>query len=110
MQVRSFLGLIGFYRKFIPNFAEIALPLTYLMRKGQPTKIGWEESQERAFNQLKQVVCSSPVLKLPNLKEHFVFRTDASDRGLGAILLQEEAGAVACASRKRLPREELLGN
>jgi hypothetical protein len=53
-------------------------------------------------------VCSSPVLKLPNLKEHFILRTNASDRGLGAILLQEEGGVlwpVDYASRKRLPRE-----
>ena len=108
-QVRSFLGLIGFYRKFVPNFAAIACPLTDLTKKGQPQKVAWGESQEKAFLALKKALCSSPILKLPEVDKEFVLQTDASDIGIGAVLLQEEDGAkkpVAYASRK-LKKAEL---
>ena len=108
-QVKAFIGLVGFYRKFIPNFSVIAAPLTDLMRKGQPTRVKWTEIQEHAFNSLKKALTMSPILKLPNVSEMFILRTDASDRGIGSVLLQEEVGVkwpVAYASRKLLPREE----
>jgi len=108
-QVRSFLGLIGFYRKFVPNFAAIASPLTALTKKGQPNKVPWGVCQENAFNVLKQRLISAPILKLPELSKTFVLRTDASDTGLGAVLLQEQEGVklpIAYASRKLLPREQ----
>jgi len=107
-QVRSFLGLAGFYRKFIPNFATIAAPLTDLTRKGQPNKVNWENSQDIAFSTLKKMLCSSPILKLPELDKEFTLRTDASDNGLRAVLLQMSGDVlqpVAYASRKLLPRE-----
>ncbi|XP_033730000.1 uncharacterized protein LOC117319277 [Pecten maximus] len=107
-QVRSFLGLAGFYRRFIPNFAAIAVPLTDLTRKGAPNKVEWLESHERAYATLKKLLTARPVLKLPNLEQDFILRTDASDTGLGAVLLQEEEGQkmpIAYASRKLLPRE-----
>ena len=102
-QLRSFLGLIGFYRKFVPNFACIALPLTDLTRKGCPTKLVWEKCHEIAFQSLKSSLIHSPILKLPNIKESFILQTDASDRGLGAVLLQsveDQKLPVAYASRK----------
>lgn len=102
-QLRSFLGLIGFYRKFVPNFACIALPLTDLTKKGNPTKLVWENCHEIAFRTLKSSLINSPILKLPNLKESFILQTNASDRGLGAVLLQCEGDQklpVAYASRK----------
>jgi len=108
-QLRSFLGLVGFYRKFVPNFAAVAVPLTDLTKKGLPNSISWGTSQEKAFNTLKGMLVRSPILKLPELDEPFVLRTDASDVGLGAILLQEQDGdqlPVAYASRKLLPREQ----
>lgn len=108
-QVKSFIGLVGFYRKFIPNFSVIAAPLTDLTRTGQPNRVIWTEAQEHAFNSLKKSLTMSPILKLPNLIEVFILRTDASDRGIGSVLLQEEEGVkwpVAYASRKLLPREE----
>lgn len=107
-QVRSFLGVVGYYRKFIPNYSAIAGPLTDLTRKGQPNQIKWTDVQERSFNTLKQGLMGPPILKLPNLSETFILRTDSSDLGLGAVLLQEEDDCklpIAYASRKLLERE-----
>ncbi|XP_021346951.1 uncharacterized protein LOC110446237 [Mizuhopecten yessoensis] len=107
-QVRSFLGLAGFYRKFIPNFAAISVPLTDLTKKGGANKVVWGESQEIAFNTLKKMLTAGPVLKLADLEQDFILRTDASDTGLGAVLLQEDNDKklpVAYASKKLLPRE-----
>ena len=107
-QVKSFLGLVGFYRKFIPNFSAIASPLSDLTKKGQPNKVIWNQAQENAFDTLRNALTSFPILKLPNLHEHFILQTDASDKGIGAVLLQEETGMkmpVAYASRKLKPSE-----
>ncbi|PIK38738.1 hypothetical protein BSL78_24428 [Apostichopus japonicus] len=98
-----FLGLVGYYRKFVPNFAAVAVPLTNCTKKGEPNVIRWGESQEQAFQTLKSKLASSPILQLPDLHREFTLRTDASDTGVGAILLQEFAGEkfpVAYASKK----------
>lgn len=89
-QVRSFLGLAGFYRKFIPNFSAIAIPLSDLTKKGQPNKVIWIDTQQRAFDTPKRMLCSQPILNLPDFSQTFILRTDAADDGLGAVLLQEE--------------------
>jgi hypothetical protein len=102
-QLRSFLGLVGYYRKFIPNFASVACPLTDKTRKGESNKIKWEESQEQAFQTLKKRVTSAPILHLPDLSKTFILRSDASEKGLGAVLLQEMLGEkfpIAYASKK----------
>ncbi|XP_070209513.1 uncharacterized protein [Littorina saxatilis] len=102
-EVRSFLGLASFYRRFIPHFAEIALPLTNLTKKLQPTVVVWTEECSSAFNTLKRRLTSQPILRLPDLNKDFVLRTDASGKGLGAVLLQETEGflhPVCFASRK----------
>ena len=103
-QVRSFLGLVGFYRQFIKNFSELAAPLTELTKKGQRNQdIKWGESQEKAFNQLRQALVSKPILKMVEISKPFTLQVDASDLGIGAIVLQEENGKkvpVAYASRK----------
>ncbi|XP_064468579.1 uncharacterized protein LOC135380569 [Ornithodoros turicata] len=107
-QVRSFLGLAGYYREFIPDYAKIAAPLTDLTKKGKGNRVAWGPEQEEAFNELKKLLSSAPILKLPDFTRPFVIRTDASGRSLGAILLQEENGVlhpVSYASRKLLPRE-----
>ena len=107
-QVRSFLGVVGFYRKFIPNFSAIAVPLTDLTKKGQPNKVMWGECQEVAFQTLKKSLVGPPILKLPEFDKSFILRTDASDIGLGAVLLQDSEGEklpVAYASKKLLDRE-----
>ena len=111
-QIKSFLGLAGFYRRFIPNFSSIASPLTDLTKKNRPNSIkDWQDHHERAFQTLKNRLKSSPILRLPVFQEGkpFVLRTDASDIGLGAVLLQDFEGEgrlpIAYASKKLLPRE-----
>ena len=107
-QLRSFLGFIGYYRKFIPSFAEVAVPLTNLTKKGKPNVLEWGESEERAFKSLKSKISNHPILHIPDVTRPFILRTDASETGLGAVLLQEfddEKFPVAFASRKLLDRE-----
>ena len=101
-QVRSFLGLVGYYRKFIPNFAHIAAPLTDLTKKGQPSTVMWGKQQEAAFETLKTMLTSPPILHTPDFAKPFIVQTDASDLGIGAGLLQEHNNnmfPVAYASR-----------
>ena len=107
-QIMSFLGMVGFYRKFVPNFAEKAFPLTNLIRKGNPTRVNWENEHQRSFEVLKGCMVSFPILRLPDLDNIFILRTDASNVGMGAVLLQEVDDVkfpVAYASKKLLPRE-----
>lgn len=107
--LRSFLGLSGYYRKFIPHYATIAAPLTDLIKKRMPNKLDWGSDQERAFKALKGSLTSEPVLAMPDIDGEFILRTDASAHGLGAVLLQEVEGEkrpVAFASRKLTPREQ----
>lgn len=102
-QIRSFLGLSGYYREFIPGYAALAKPLTDATRKGAPNSVVWTENLEEAFKALKSALSSPPVLRLPDLQRRFTLRTDASDSSLGAVLLQEHDGVlhpVSFASRK----------
>ena len=85
-QVRSFLGMVGFYRKFCPNFSTIAYPLTELLKKNTPYQ--WTEECTESFNQLKVLVCHPPVLATPKFSEQFYIATDASDVGTGSVLFQ----------------------
>ena len=87
----------------MPNFLQVAGPLTDTTKKGQPNKIKCREAQEHAFRSLKLSLIAHPVLKLPDLTESFILQTDASEAGLGAVLLQNEQGLkmpVSYASRK----------
>ncbi|GFO31012.1 Zinc finger protein [Plakobranchus ocellatus] len=107
-EVRAFLGLVGYYKEFLPNFAAVSAPLSGLVRKGQPNTVNWGDSQERAYNSLKVAVTSKPVLQLLDVNKRFVLRTDASNRGLGAALMKENEGTlfpVAYASKKLTDRE-----
>ena len=97
-QLRSFLRLVSFYRKFVLNFAHIELSLTDL-----PKKVVQQNCHEFAFQTLKLTHTCFQILKLPNLHETFVLQTDASYRGLGAALFQFEQDKklhIAYASRK----------
>ena len=109
-QVRAFLGLTGYYRRFIPGYSSIAAPLTDLTKKYAPTKVAWSEACATAFRKLQELLCSSPVLRSPDFTRSFILQTDASDRGIGAVLSQEDSEGeehpVAYFSRKLLPREE----
>ena len=99
-QVRSFLGLSGYYRKFIKNYAQISSPLSKLLCKDVPFK--WSDEQQKAFNTMKDKLTSSPVLAYPNFTQPFTLYTDASYTGLGAVLTQKNNGKecpIAYASR-----------
>lgn len=85
-QVKIFLGLIGYYRKFIANFSTIAKPLTILLKKGAP--FIWTNEQEQAFVELKQKLVDEPILQYPNFSQQFVLTTDASNVGIGGVLSQ----------------------
>ena len=65
-QIKSFMGLAGYYRDFIPNFAALAAPLSDLTRKGQPNKVEWGEAQEKAYQSIKAILTKEPVLRLPD--------------------------------------------
>ena len=112
-EVRMFLGLSGYYRRFIPQFSVIAAVLTDLTRKDRPKLVRWTEECEEAFERLKEVLCNDPVLKSPDYSRGFTVQTDASDRGMGAELCQTnkdgEEHSVAYFSRKFPPREERYG-
>ena len=108
-QVRAFLGLTGYYRRFIPNNAAVALPLTELTKKMAPTNVTWTAKCEAAFQELKRLLCSTPVLASPDFEKPFILQTDASEYGVGAVLSQRDAQGcdhpIAYFSRKLLPRE-----
>ena len=98
---------MNFYRRFIPNFAEIAAPLTDLTSKNAPNKVRWTDIHETAFNELKQAITTQPVLINPDFSKPFIVQTDSSDRGIGAVLLQEKEGKrlpIMFISKKLLPR------
>ncbi|XP_066374965.1 uncharacterized protein [Miscanthus floridulus] len=86
-QIRSFLGLAGFYRRFVRDFSSIAAPLHELTKKDVP--FAWSDLQEVAFSTLKDKLTNSPLLQLPDFTKVFELECDASGIGLGAVLLQE---------------------
>ena len=107
-EVRSFLGLSGYYRMFIPNYTNIVLPLIELTRKKAPNKVVWETRHQESFDLIKNALTNGKVLKLVDFTNPFTLRTDASESALGAVLLQEHEGKewpVAYASRKLSPAE-----
>nr|GEV66146.1 retrotransposon protein, putative, Ty3-gypsy subclass [Tanacetum cinerariifolium] len=85
-QVRSFLGLAGYYRRFVEGFSCLALPLTKLMRKGE--KLVWNEEQEKSFKELKKRLVFAPIFTLPSGSGGFQIYSDASNKGLGCVLMQ----------------------
>ncbi|GKB62656.1 putative reverse transcriptase domain-containing protein, partial [Tanacetum coccineum] len=102
-EISQFLGLAGYYRRFIKDFSKIAKSLTELTQKNK--KYIWEEDQESAFQLLKQKLCEAPILALLEGNDDFVIYCDASHQGLGAVLMQREK-VIAYASRQLKPHEE----
>ena len=107
-EVRSLVGILSYYRKFIPNFASLSSCLSNLTKKGRPDKICWTGECNEAFKSIQNRLSNIPILRLPDLSQKFILRTDASGTGIGACLLQEFEGIlhpVLYASRKLLERE-----
>ncbi|MDN4191041.1 hypothetical protein DDA71_12030, partial [Bifidobacterium longum subsp. longum] len=96
-EVRSFLGLAGYYRRFVEGFSLIAAPLTRLTRKS--VKFEWTDEYEQSFQELKKRLTTAPVLVIPSTDEGFVIYSDASHQGLGCVLMQN-GRVVAYASRQ----------
>jgi len=85
--LRGFLGLAGYYRRFIKDYGILAAPLTHLLKKEQ---FHWSEAAEHSFTDLKEALSSAPVLNLPNFSKPFLVDCDASGTGFGAVLHQGE--------------------
>jgi hypothetical protein len=105
--IRSFLGLAGYYRRFVRNFSKIASPLSELLHKDKPFE--WKEKQQKSFDELKTAVSSGPVLILPDDSLPYVVTTDASGFAIGATLSQDQGNGlqpIAFLSHKMLPAEK----
>ena len=102
MEVKSFMGLAGYYKRFIAEFSKIAYPITSLQRKEK--KFQWTKECEKRFQQLKQLLTSAPILRIGDPNEDFVVCTDACKEGLGGILSQN--GFVICYESRKLKEHE----
>nr|ABA94769.1 retrotransposon protein, putative, Ty3-gypsy subclass [Oryza sativa Japonica Group] len=101
-EIRSFLGLAGYYRRFIEGFSKLARPMTELLKKEK--KFQWSAACEDSFQELKKRLTTAPVLTLPDIRKDFEIFCDASRQGLGCVLMQEQK-VVAYASRQLRPHE-----
>ena len=101
-EVRSFLGLAGYYRRFVEGFSSITLPMTQLMRKGD--KFEWNDDREQSFQELKKRLMSAPILVLPSGSGGYQVYSDASKRGFGCVLMQR-GKVISYASRQLKPYE-----
>ncbi|GJV17066.1 putative reverse transcriptase domain-containing protein [Tanacetum coccineum] len=99
-EIRQFLGLAGYYRRFIEGFLKIAKPMTKLTQKN--VRFDWGEKAEAAFQLLRQKMCSAPILALPEGSENFVYY-DASRKGLGAVLIIRADGTLCLRNRSWIP-------
>ena len=111
-ELRRFLGMSSYYRRFVPNFLKIASPLQALTRKD--VQFVWTTECARSFQMLKEKLTSAPVLSYPSFEKPFVLETDASIEGLGAVLPQSQEDGllhpVAYASRSLTPAERNYSN
>jgi hypothetical protein len=104
-EIRRFLGLAGYYWRFIEGFFKIARPITELLKKEK--KFNWTESCEKSFQGLKRRLITDLVLTLPDIQRDFVVYCDASRQGLGCVLMQD-GKVVVYASRQLKPHEQIL--
>nr|GEX60863.1 reverse transcriptase domain-containing protein [Tanacetum cinerariifolium] len=98
IEIRQFLGVVGYYRRFIKGFSKIAKSMMKLTQKG--IKFDWGEKEENAFQLIKQKLCDAPILALPKGSEDFMVYCDASHNGLGAVLMQREKRIQVAQDRK----------
>jgi hypothetical protein len=99
-ELQSFMGLVGYYRRFVPSLATIAAPLYRLFKKNVRWK--WKDDEQKAFDQLKQALTSEPVLALPDFNRPFILHTDANATGIGAVLTQLSGPSVFPDKRSKL--------
>ncbi|XP_067620077.1 uncharacterized protein [Eurosta solidaginis] len=100
-ELRRFLGVVSWYRRFVSDFSQVSHPLTSMLKKGRKWK--WSQEQQSAFEALKAALTQAPVLACPDFSKKFCLQTDASDFGLGAVLTQgsdSEERVIAYASRR----------
>ena len=102
-EIHSFLGLAGYYRRFIEGLSKIARPVTSLTQKGKEFK--WTEACEKSFQELKTRLTTTPILTLPDIHRSFVVYCDASRQGLGCVLMQDDK-IIAYASRQLKKHEQ----
>ena len=102
-EIRSFLGLAGYYRKFVEGFSKLAAPLTKLTRKEE--KFVWSEACQQSFDELKRKLTSAPILTLPSGQDGYTVYCDASRQGLGCVLMQHE-NVIAYATRQLNKHEQ----
>jgi hypothetical protein len=101
--IRSFLGLIVYYRRFIEGFSKISMPMIQLLEKGNTLE--WTPRCEAGFQELKKRLTTTPVLTMPDMEKLFSIYCDASDQGLGCVLIQD-GHVVVYASRQLRKHEE----
>jgi len=87
-ELRSFLGIANFHRRFISEFSLIAAPL-YSLLKGNPETLNWDHNSREAFDKLKQAAMQATALTIPDLSQPFVITVDASNTGIGGVLSQD---------------------
>jgi hypothetical protein len=102
-EIRSFLGLVGYYRRFIEGFSKIVKPLTTLLENGKEFK--WDEKCQASFEELKKRLTTAPMLIIPDIHKGFAVYCDASRQGLGCVLMQE--GKVVAYASRQLRKHEL---
>jgi ribonuclease HI len=103
LEIRSFLGLTGYYRRFIEGFSKIAKPMTSMLEKGKEFK--WTDKCQESFDQLRSKLMAAPVLIMLDLQKNFDVYCDASRQGLGCVLMQE--GHVIAYASRQLRKHEL---
>jgi len=107
----SLLGMINFYRRYIPNCAEVIAALTELTKNRAPNNVEWGAEQEKAFKEVKKILSSEPILKLPDLNRDIILSTDASNKSLGTRMIQEYDGVkhpVMYASKKDVVKKDVV--